>query len=114
MLPFTVSAQVISIVSFDVVPLTIKEKVRRAFPEEPRMVKIVQCESKFRQFDSRGNTLRSVTSDYGIMQIHLPIWGKKAKQLGLDIMGSIDDNIAMGRHIYEVQGIKAWACLKLI
>lgn len=77
------------------------------------MLDIVQCESQFRQFDKNGNTLRSKTSDIGIMQINRVHW-KEANRLGLDIWNSVDDNIKMGKIIYDIQGIDAWSCNKIV
>lgn len=112
-LPVFVSADVISIVSYNVVPVTIREKVEREFRDVPRMMKVVQCESKFQQFDSNGKTLRSKTSDIGIGQINQVHW-KRAKSLGLDIWNSVDDNIKMMRIVYNEQGISAWSCNRLV
>lgn len=90
---------------------TIKEIVAYEFKDDPRMLDVIECESKFRQFTSNGNTLRSKTSDIGVMQINQIHW-KRAKTLGLDIWNSIDDNIKMGRIVYDEQGITAWTCFK--
>ena len=89
----------------------IKSKLIRAFPEEPRMVNVIWCESGHRQFGEDGKALRSPTSDIGVMQLNIVHW-KKARELGLDIFNSVDDNIKMGRIIYDTQGIKAWMALK--
>ncbi len=113
LLPLSVSANVISIVSYDVVPLTIKEKVARVFHDDPRMIDVIKCESNFRQFDSKGKTLRSPTSDIGVVQLNQVHWAR-AKKLGLDIWNSVDDNLKMGRIVYDEQGIEAWVCNKLI
>lgn len=90
--------------------LSIREKVALEFQDDPRMVKVIQCESGFRQLDSAGNVLMSKTSDKGIMQLNQVHW-KEAERLGLDIDNE-DDNIAMGRIIYDRQGIGAWMALK--
>ncbi len=89
--------------------LSIRDKVALAFPDEPRMMDIIECESQFNQLNSRGKVLKSPTSDYGVMQIN-KIHVKEAKRLGLDIFTSVDDNIKMGRIIYEQQGLDAWTC----
>lgn len=91
---------------------TLQDKVRLAFLDQPRMNLIVKCESKFRQFKN-GKPLMSPTSDVGVMQINQVHW-KEAKKLGLDIFNSEDDNIKMGRIIYEKQGINGWSCNKLV
>lgn len=104
------SAELISIVSRE---STIKEKIESNF-EDPRMMDVVHCESGnkanyARQFDSRGKPLMSLTSDVGVMQINQVHW-RRAKSLGLDIFYSVDDNIKMGKIVYEEQGIEAWVC----
>lgn len=73
---------------------------------------VVACESHFRQFDKDGNPLISPTNDVGVMQINIPTWAEKAKDLGLDIYHSERDNIIMGRIVYDEQGISAWTCAK--
>ena len=74
---------------------------------------VIKCESGFKQFTSSGKTLRSKTSDIGIMQINQVHW-KRAKSLGLDIFNSENDNIIMGKIILKEQGIKAWTCSRLV
>lgn len=90
---------------------SIIEKIRNAFPDEPRMVTVAWCESEHRQFDKFGEPLISKTSDVGVMQINQVHWSE-AKKLGLDIFYSEDDNIKMGRRIYDIQGITAWMALE--
>lgn len=109
LVPSKVNAQVISIVSRE---STIQEKVLDAFNDDLRMLDVVKCESDFKQFKN-GKVLTSPTSDYGIMQINW-IHLKEAERLGLDVKNSVDDNIKMGRIIYEKEGINAWVCNKLI
>ena len=92
--------------------MTIRDKVARMFPEEPIMVQVAYCESKHRQLVN-GKPLISPTSDVGVMQINQVHW-KEAKKLGLDIFYSEDDNIKMGRIVYEKQGVSAWTCYKLV
>ncbi len=111
-------AQVVSIVSYNVVAtvqkeISIKEKIAKEFKDVPRMMDVIYCESKFQQFGKDGKVLKSRTSDYGVGQInkvHLP----EAKRLGLDIFNSVDDNIKMMRIIYDKQGINAWVCNGLV
>lgn len=90
--------------------LTLEEKIQKEFQETPEMMKIVACESQFRQFKD-GKPLISPTSDVGIMQINQVHW-KRADKMGLDIHGSVDDNIAMGKVILEEQGLNAWTCYR--
>lgn len=91
----------------------IRNMVADEFKDVPRMLDVIQCESGFRQFDSSGKTLKSNTSDYGTMQIN-QVHLQEAKRLGLDIFNSVEDNIKMGRIIYESQGLHAWTCNKMV
>lgn len=90
---------------------SIKEKVSLAFQDDPRMVDVITCESNHNQFMDDGRPLISKTSDVGVMQINQVHWSQ-AKKLELDIFYSIDDNIKMGRMIYDTQGIEAWNAIK--
>ena len=91
--------------------LTIKEKVQVAFADVPMMMQVVQGESGFRQFNKKGKPLMSTTSDVGVMQLNIVHW-KEARKLGLDIFNNVDDNIKMGRIVFERQGLKAWMFYK--
>lgn len=90
--------------------LATKGKVALLFPDEPRMLAVIQCESKFRQFTADGTPLYSHTNDVGVAQINIPTWGAEAKRLGLDIYNSEDDNLTMARIVLQKQGITAWTC----
>lgn len=87
----------------------IAQKVEAVFGKE--MLSVVQCESNFRQFKSDGTPLKSPTSDVGVMQINQVHW-ERAEKLGLDIFNSIDENIIMGKIIFDEQGIEAWMAIK--
>ena len=91
---------------------TVIDKIKATFPEEPRMVEIAWCESRHRQLVN-GKPLISRTSDVGLMQINQVHW-KEAKSRGLDIFYNEDDNIRMGRIVYEKQGVKAWTCYDIV
>ncbi len=80
---------------------------------DPRLIRILKCESNLKQFDVQGNPLMSRTMDIGISQINIVHW-KKAKELGLDIFGSAEDNITMGKIILKSSGYKAWTCAKIV
>lgn len=71
------------------------------------------CESRNRQFDSKGAVITSSTKDYGYLQIN-QIWSAKADQLGLDFKSSLADNIRMAKYVYQQQGLKAWSCYDII
>lgn len=91
--------------------LTVVDKIKATFPEEPRMVDVLWCESHYRQFDEFGEPLISDTSDVGLSQINQIHWNE-AKKLGLDIFNDVDDNLKMARLIFDMQGIKAWYALE--
>ena len=88
---------------------TIQTKILNTF-NDPRMVNVAYCESKWKQLID-GKPYMSPTSDVGIMQINQIHW-KEAKSLGLDIFNSEDDNLKMGKIIYDREGIEAWMALK--
>ena len=90
-------------------PDKLKEKIIAELGEE--FISIVNCESGFKQFQD-GKPLISRTSDVGLLQINQVHWDR-AKELGLDIFNSEDDNIAMAKIIKKEQGLKAWSCYNL-
>lgn len=51
---------------------------------------------------------------YGVFQIHARAWDSQAKDLGLDYINNVRDNLAMARHVYETSGFGAWTCSKMI
>lgn len=79
----------------------------------PDMNRIFYCESRNRQWDDKGKIMSSHTADVGYAQIHVPIWGEKAKELGYNIYET-EGNLRMARYIWEQQGRSAWVCSKLI
>lgn len=87
--------------------LSVKEKVEFIFHDSPIMIKKLHCESGYRQFDEKGNPLKSKTLDYGVAQInhsHL----KEAESLGLDIKNSVDDNLKYARLLFDKYGSSQW------
>lgn len=83
----------------------IEHKIKRAFPDNYEvMLAVARCESGLKQ------SAVSHTRDFGVMQINEAVWDGVANEMGLDYKSSIDDNIKMAQHIYEVQGISAWVC----
>ena len=49
---------------------------------------------------------------FGIFQIHARAWDGVAKELGLDYINNVRDNIKMARYIYDQVGWGAWTCSK--
>lgn len=75
------------------------------FPEDAtRAIAVANCESGLNQ-DAVGPT-----QDYGLFQIHLPSHQQRALQLGLDVVNSIEDNIAFARLLYDEQNWNPWVC----
>jgi hypothetical protein len=83
--------------------------IKQNFP--PEMIPVIKCESSFHQFNADGTPNISPTHDVGIMQINHVHW-IEAKNLGLDIFHSIDDNVKMGKIIFAEQGLGGWNCSK--
>lgn len=77
----------------------------------PVMKRIAKCESGDKHFDSRGNIIVNTngghSTDYGRYQINEFYWGKKAKELGLDIKKE-KDNEKMAMWMYEQYGSVPW------
>ncbi len=90
----------------------LKSMITEAFPDEPIMLAIAQCESGIRQYNGSGEVIRSHTADSGLFQIN-DVWLTKAQELGYDI-NTVEGNIAMAQHIKEVQGLRAWSCYKKV
>lgn len=72
-------------------------KIEEAFPEEPRMVKVAWCESRYNP--------RAIgpTQDFGLFQLHNPSHDLS----GIDVF-DVDDNIAFARKLYDQYGLKPW------
>ena len=70
------------------------------------------CESGHQQFWADGTPKASPTNDFGFAQINRKVWHEKSIELGLDYQNSLEDNLLMAKHVYEVQGISAWVCAK--
>ncbi len=87
----------------------IEEYVRDYFADEPVMIEIAKCESRFRQFDKEGQVLKNAagSSAVGIFQIMSSIHDSYADKLGLDIY-TVQGNAAYARYLYDTQGTKPW------
>lgn len=73
----------------------------------PILEKIMKCESGGKHYDKNGQVLINRTQDIGIMQINVPIWGKKAHEMGLNL--SVEaDNIEFGMWLYKNKGTEPW------
>ncbi len=102
-----------SSVAFGPKSQTVEEYVREYYAEDPVLISIARCESKFRQYDENGQVLRGVEvpDDIGLMQINEHFHGETAKGLGFDIR-TIDGNLAYAKYLYEKQGTAPWTASK--
>ena len=89
--------------------MTVEDHVRAYFSDEPVLVEIAECESRFRHFDKNGKPLRGEKNPYdtGVMQINKLYHAEKAQKLGLNLE-EIGDNMAYARYLYEKEGTKPW------
>lgn len=83
-------------------PVTI-EVVRKA----PVLDRIAKCESGGSHLDKNGQVIINTTRDAGKYQINVPIWGKKATELGYNLMIE-EDNEAFAHWLYENYGTEPW------
>jgi len=88
---------------------TVKEHVNEYFKEDPIMIKVAWCESRFRQYDKDGNLFRGIVnkSDVGVMQVNTYYHGKTAEKLGLDL-STLEGNLAYAKRLYEREGTTPW------
>lgn len=89
--------------------MTVEEYVRTYFSDIPVMTEIAKCESRFRQYDSRGVVLRGEKNilDRGVMQINEYYHNENSEKLGYDIL-TLEGNTAYARHLFEKYGVKPW------
>lgn len=87
----------------------IEQRVREYFAEDPIMIKVAWCESKFRHFERDGSVVRGDInrSDIGVMQVNEYYHGKTADALGLDLH-KLEDNLAYARYLYTREGTRPW------
>ena len=99
--------------SEDYMPITDSKNVEKFiddyFADIPVLAEIAKCESRFRQYNSKGEILKGKVNTYdrGVMQINILYHGKAAEKMGLDLH-DIDDNVAYARALYEKEGSRPW------
>ena len=88
---------------------TVKEQVEEYFADIPALIRVAECESRFRQFDVNGDVFRGVLpSDVGVMQINEMYWGKTAQKLGINLY-TTQGNMQYARYLYEKEGLDPWS-----
>jgi hypothetical protein len=83
--------------------------VRAYFSDVPIMIKIAECESRFRQFADSGNPLHGGWDNkmVGVYQIYANIHRNDAAALGHDIE-TLEGNVAYARYLYDKKGTDPW------
>ena len=85
-------------------------KVRAYFEDEPIMIKVAYCESRFVHVNPEtGEVMRGWMnpSDVGVMQINQYYHNDTAKAMNLDLL-DFEDNLAYARNLYEREGTRPW------
>ncbi|OHA94887.1 MAG: hypothetical protein A3F20_02665 [Candidatus Zambryskibacteria bacterium RIFCSPHIGHO2_12_FULL_39_21] len=90
--------------------ITVEEYVRNYFSDIPVMIEIAKCESRFRQHDRDGDTLRGEKNnlDRGVMQINEFYHIEDSEKLGFDIL-TLEGNTSYARSLFEKYGVKPWS-----
>lgn len=91
------------------VPKTVKAIVSDYFKDDPIMVKIAWCESRFRQNEKDGSLFRGKVnrSDVGVMQINTYYHLDTANKLDMDLT-TIEGNMAYAKRLYDREGTVPW------
>lgn len=91
-------------------PAEIEKRVREFFADNPVMIEIAKCESKFRQFTDAGKVLRGGSGGMmvGVFQFFESVHATAAKKLGFDLL-TVEGNLAYARHLYTQAGTAPWA-----
>lgn len=87
----------------------VEAALRAYFADAPLMVEIARCESKFRQYDAKGNVLQGiqVSEDTGVLQVNKTYHLKRAIKLGYDI-DTLAGNMGYSRLLQSEQGYWPW------
>ena len=87
--------------------IAFQEKIVYAETPYPVLERIAQCESHTSHYDKNGQVLINTTRDVGVFQINVPIWGKKATEMGLNLMEE-KDNREFALWLYKNYGTIPW------
>lgn len=92
---------------------TVEQLVREYFKDNPELVAVAWCESRFRQVDSDGNLHRGIVNqnDIGVMQINIVYHLEQAMKLGMDLY-TLEGNMAYAKYLFEKQGLQPWSASK--
>ena len=94
-------------------PMTLEQHVRDYYKLNPILAEIAKCESRFRQYDSKGRVLRGemVRDDVGLMQINEFFHKATAEKLGYDLE-TVEGNLDYGLYLYNKEGTRPWNASK--
>lgn len=82
-------------------------KIKEVFGKDAEIaIKIATCESSLRQFDDKGQVVKSKTGDGGLFQIN-QVHEKTLKELKLN-PDNLEDNIKYAKHLFDKYGTKPW------
>lgn len=94
-----------------------RQQVNEYFKDDPIMVRVAWCESRFRQFEKDGSLFRGKinSNDIGVMQINTYYHEKTAARMNLDLT-TTEGNMAYAKYLYDREGTTPWnsssACWK--
>jgi len=82
-----------------------------SYKDYEKLKRIFYCESRWRQYDSKGNVLRGVIHppDTGIAQINLAVHSETLEEMNLDAEDPYD-NLDYALFLYQKNGVKDWVC----
>lgn len=85
----------------------IANKIKEIFGKDADIaIKIATCESSLRQFDDKGQVVKSKTGDSGLFQIN-QVHKKQLDEMKLD-PDKLEDNIKYAKHLFDTNGLKDW------
>ena len=73
----------------------------------PVLQRIAKCESNGSHYDKNGQVIIGKTQDVGKYQIHVPLWGAKATEMGLNLVIE-EDNETFAKWLYANYGSEPW------
>jgi hypothetical protein len=90
-----------------------EELVREYFKDNPELVAVAWCESRFRQVDKNGEIHRGLVNsdDIGVMQINLMYHAEEALKHELNLY-TLEGNMAYAKVLFDKQGLQPWSASK--
>lgn len=86
-------------------------KIKEVFGKDADIaIKVATCESSLRQFDDKGQVVKSKTGDSGLFQIN-QVHKKQLDEMKLD-PDKLEDNIKYAKHLFDRNGLRDWSMSK--